>query len=243
MSINGYVEIYDLNKEKVILEKQNTILPFGKYKIVSQLFQTKKEHLDGIKYLELFDTPFEVKYDINSYNKMNLVRRIQINRKDNIEILQYDKINDDWINYGNVLNQYYIKTDDYRKKYLTEYLQQSPNTQTHYLNLFNLLGQCINNMIKIKFTIPLYRNYDDERVLFNTMVLTYGGQDIRTDNTNKVMINEVTNQVLDETITNVKDRYGIWTSGIPFSVVELPEDIELRDQMIINWNFIFTFNE
>lgn len=175
---------------------------------------------------------------------MNLIKRIQINRKDNIEVLQYDFVAEQWISYGSILNQYYANKSDYRKMYLLEYFQGSPVTPHQFVDLFNLKSQCVNNKLMIRFSIPIYRELTESEVKrFNTMVLTFGGNDIQIDSsTNKLLIKESTNEVIDPKITHRKDNIGLWTSGYPFSIVELPEDVEIRDQLFIYWDFVFTFN-
>jgi len=71
----------------------------------------------------------------------------------------------------------------------------------------------------VRIVVPLF--YKDKEITFNTMVLVYGGDD---PDVNKV--DEKTQIVEDENIRNDEEN---WNSGFPFSIVELPENVTVKD--------------
>lgn len=241
--IYGEVEILDKNN-KTLYIKKNNILTFGKYKIISSLFQSKNEWVDGIKYLELYLSSQSNLNNISQYNDMYKVEQIQIDRLKNIEFLYFDDSNEEWNSVGNVLKSFKYGTDNFRNKFLMEKLSQPINDFYSFMNLFNMEYQCQNfNKIQIQFNIPVFRKYYSNPIAFNLLVLSYGGSDVQNGEDGP-LIEENTNVVLDTNITN-QTAYNqqMWTSGLPFSQINLPETFEIVDQFYVKWRIVFNFNK
>ncbi len=241
--IQGYVEI--LNKDKkIIYESNNTILPFGKYKLLSSLFTTKNEQVDGIKYLELYHSSDEDLTEIRNYNILNRIKSIQINRRENINLMQYDNNSLKWDLLGNILRKYKYDEKEYRGKYLLERFSNPINDFHIFTSLFTIEEQCMRyNKIQIQFSIPVIKPYQSNPFHFNLLVLTYGGQDIGKNEYGEVLTDNFNHEVLDTNINNsLSPETLTWGSGLPFSQINLPETFEVLDQIYINWKFIFNFN-
>lgn len=242
--ISGLVEIFDKNHNLIFKEK-NTILPFGKYKILSSLFSTKNEQLDGIKYLELYLSSGNNLQVMKNYNYLHKIKQIQINRKENIEVTQYDSDADKWVSFGNVLKKYKYTKNNYREKFLLEKISTQISDFYIFMNLFNLEEQSLKyNQLSINFNIPIFRRFNEQVFSFNLLVMQYGGFDVVNDTQNKVLIDEINNEILDPSITNQKSYdTQTWTSGLPFSQIQLPELVTVEDQLYLSWKYIFNFNE
>lgn len=241
--IYGYVEIKDKNG-KLLFENKNDILVYGKYKILSSLFSSKNEIIDGIKYLELYQSSADHLSNINNYNYLYKIKSIQINRRENISINQYDTETNTWVDYGNVLKKFKFSKNNYRGKFLLEKINTPINDFYTYMNLFNLDQQCLKyDRLQITFNIPLLKKYTEDSFSFNLLVMSYGGLDVNTDEFGDVLVSELNNEVLDISITNTKSiDTSIWTSGLPFSYISLPEMFTVEDQIYISWKYIFNFN-
>lgn len=242
--IRGIVEIRDKDR-KLLYENKNTILPFGKYKILSSLFSSKNESVDGIKYLELYLSSDDDLNEIKNYNNLHKIKTFAINRRENIEVLQYDTDTQQWIGMGNVLKKYRYSEKNYREKMLLEKVSNPINDFYTFMNLYNMENQCKNfNEIQIQFNIPIFKKYDETIFSFNLLVLSYGGIDVSNDEFGKVLVDGTTYELTDSNITNqLNYETQSWTSGLPFSYIQLPETFEVSDQLYIYWKYIFNFNE
>jgi hypothetical protein len=60
----------------LLFENKNDILVYGKYKILSSLFSSKNEIIDGIKYLELYQSSADNLSNINNYNYLYKIKSI-----------------------------------------------------------------------------------------------------------------------------------------------------------------------
>lgn len=241
--IKGFAEVKDKNGN-IIQKNDNEILPWGKYKIMSSMFQTKNEWIDGIKYLELTQDNMHNTEHLGSYLNLNIKKRFQINRRENISLMYFDKETNDWENVGSILNEFIWKENEYRKQYLLEQYDDNPTDFLAYLNIFNLDRiSKISDRIMLDINIPLIRSKNEEPYSFNTMLLTYGGRDVQNDLTNKIQINEENNEVLDSTIQNTDSELKTqWTSGLPFSRIEFNNNILVTDYLTISWKYLFDFN-
>lgn len=234
LSIQGKIEIQD-SKENILIDTNNTILKWGKYKILSSLYQTRNETIDSIKYLELYSNSMQNKNSIQDYKSLSLVKRYQISRRQNIEILYYNQILDTWNRQGSPLKIFYYSDSEYRKKFLQEQITSPITNQKTFIEVFDM-EQFEYDKIMVQFSVPITKQFDDPEFSFNTLILTYGGIDQDTQ-----MINPLTNEVTDPQITNIDPDN--MTSGQPFSMVQLPEDFLITDTIYLFWKFVFTFNQ
>ena len=234
LSIQGKVEIQD-KQGNTLIDTNNTILKWGKYKLLQSLFQTRNESIDAIKYLELYSDSMQNKNIIQDYKQLSLVKRYQISRRQNIEILYYNQISDTWNKQGSPLNIFYFSESTYRKKFLQEQITTPLTNQKTYVEVFDM-EQHDYDKIMVQFSVPITKQFEDPEFSFNTLILTYGGIDQNTQ-----MINPLTNEVTDPQITNIDPDN--MTSGQPFSMVQLPEDFLITDTIYLFWKFVFTFNQ
>lgn len=181
---------------------------------------------------------------LDSYLNLNIKKRFQINRLENLSLLQYNKITYEWEEFGKILNEYIWKQNDFRKSYLMEQYDNNPTDFLTFLNIFNLDDITkYTDKILVDINIPLIRNKKDQPYSFNTMILTYGGSDVSNDIKNNLQIDLETNEVLDDSIQNVNsDLKSQWTSGLPFSIIEFNNDILVEDYITISWKYLFDFN-
>ncbi len=239
----GEVEILDKNKN-VLFKSNNTILPYGKFKILSSLFSSKNEGIDGIKFLELYHTSDDHIIDLSYYNTLHKIKSFQINRRENIKLMQYDNTLMRWEDFGNILKQYKYNDNNYRSKYLLErYNSQIPDFYT-FMNLFNTIDQCSKyNQIQIQYNVPIIKPYQQTPFVFNLLILTYGGNDVGLDEYKQVLTSTYNHEVIDNKLSNSIDPETMkWGSGLPFQQINLPETYEVKDQLYLNWKFVFNFN-
>jgi len=74
LTIQGKVQIQDSNNN-ILIDTNNKILKWGKYKILSSLFSTRNEVIDSIKYLELYSDSMQNFNNIQDYKALSLVKR------------------------------------------------------------------------------------------------------------------------------------------------------------------------
>lgn len=241
--IKGFAEVKDKNGN-IIQKDNNSILPWGKYKLISSLFQTKNEWVDGIKYIELSSETMNDKTLLESYLNLNIKKRFQINRRENLSLLQYNKITYEWEDFGQFLKEYLWKENDYRKSYLLEQYDSSPTDFLTFLNIFNLDDITkYTDRIMVDINIPLIRDRNEPQYEFNTMLLTYGGEDIENDSQGRLQIHPETNEIKDPNIQNTNSELkNSWTSGLPFSMIEFNNNILVEDYVSISWKYLFDFN-
>lgn len=234
LTIQGKVQIQDSNNN-ILIDTNNKILKWGKYKILSSLFSTRNEVIDSIKYLELYSDSMQNVNNIQDYKALSLVKRYQISRRQNIEILYYNQISDTWNRQGSPLKIFYYSPSTYRKKFLQEQISTPITNQKTYIEVFDM-EQFNYDKIMVQFSVPITKSFDDPEFSFNTLILTYGGLDQDTG-----LIDPLTNEVSDPQITNIDPDN--MTSGQPFSMVQLPEDFLITDTIYVFWKFVFTFNQ